>query len=592
VPDKNKPAGARYFCPMHPEVESDKPGDCPKCGMALEEVQAAPPEAGTIYTCPMHPEVQENEPGECPKCGMPLEPKEVFTTEGVSEEHQSMSRRFWIGLALTVPVLVFAMGHMVPGLHLERFLSERANQWAQLVLSTPVVLWAGWPFFLRGWKSVVTWNLNMFTLIALGVASAYLFSVFAVIFPGMLPHSARQQGEVPVYFEAAAVIVVLVLLGQVLEGKARSKTSSAIRALMDKAARTARVVKDGEEKEVPVAHVEKGDLIRVRPGEKVPVDGTIVEGRSSLDESMISGESMPVQKVAGDLVIGATINQTGSFLMKAEKVGSETVLSQIVELVSEAQRSRAPIQRLADQVAKYFVPAVVIVAMITFIAWWRFGPDPRLAHGFVNAVAVLIIACPCALGLATPMSIMVGVGRGAQAGVLVKDAAALEAMEKVDTIIVDKTGTLTEGKPKVTAVRTLGRHDEKEFLRMTASVEAHSEHPIAKAILEQARSQRIEVPPVADFQSITGGGVKGIVMEHQVIIGNLSLLKEEGVQKTEELLKLGESLQEEGETVIYVAINGNAAGLVAVSDAIKETTPAALKELHELGLKVRISSRS
>ena len=583
-----QPKGNQYFCPMCPGVSSDKPGDCPKCGMPLEKANTLSNAAEkTIYTCPMHPEVQQDQPGNCPKCGMALEPMQVAAgVDKESSEVREMSRRFWIGLSLSVPVFILAMAHLIPGLHLERTINPQTNQWIQLLLSTPVVLWAGWPFFVRGWRSIRTWNLNMFTLIALGVGAAYAFSVVAVLFPNMLPASYRQHGEVPIYFEAAAVIVVLVLLGQVLEGRARSRTSSAIKALLKRAAKTARVVRDGAEQEIPVAEVHKGDLIRVRPGEKVPVDGIIVEGKSSVDESMITGESMPVEKHSAESVIGSTINQTGSFLMRAEKVGSETMLAQIVTMVANAQRSRAPIQRLADTVSKFFVPAVVLISAITFLVWWRFGPEPKLAHALVNAVAVLIIACPCALGLATPMSIMVGVGRGAEEGVLVKEAEALETMEKVDTLVVDKTGTLTEGKPRVMNLEVGEGIKEVDFLQMAASLESHSEHPIAKAIVEAAKEKGLRLLPVAGFESVTGGGAKAMIDGRPVVIGKISLLRIEGIPGVEQFGIKASSLQERGETVVYVGIDGRAAGFISVADSIKETTASAITTLRSLGLEI------
>jgi P-type Cu+ transporter len=582
-------SAAKYFCPMCPGVESDQPGDCPKCGMALERnpawIDLNP--AKVIYTCPMHPEVEQDHPGSCPKCGMALEPKEITSaTEDATSELRDMSCRFWVGLVLSVPVLLLAMVHLVPGLHLEHYISAPTNNWIQFALSTPVVLWAGWPFFVRGWRSVRTWNLNMFTLIALGVATAYAFSVVAVLFPQLLPASYKQHGAVPVYFEAAAIIVVLVLLGQLLEAKARSRTNSAIKALLNKAAKTARVLRDGVEQEIAITHVHKGDKIRVRPGEKVPVDGLILEGSSSLDESMITGESMPVEKKQNDKVIGATLNQTGSFLMQAEKVGSETMLAQIVKMVSAAQRSRAPIQRLADTVSKYFVPAVVLIAIATFLLWWQFGPEPKLAHAIVNAVAVLIIACPCALGLATPMSIMVGVGRGAEAGVLVKDAQALEVLEKVDTILVDKTGTLTEGRPRVTTIKVVPGFSQDLLLKTAASLESHSEHPIAKAIVDAAHERKLGLSTPHQFQSITGGGISGDIDGQPVVIGKPSLLRAQGTAGTEDLETQGKQLQENGETVVYVAIAGKAAGLIAVADQIKNSTPSALHALSQLGLNV------
>ncbi|ODU24268.1 MAG: copper-transporting ATPase [Verrucomicrobia bacterium SCN 57-15] len=587
-PSAHAKHGGEYFCPMCPEVSSDKPGDCPKCGMPLERAVSAPTETTrVIYTCPMHPEVEQDHPGDCPKCGMPLEPKEIAAeTDDNSAEARDMSRRFWFGLVLTAPIVVLAMAHLIPGFHLEHYISGTVNNWVQLALSTPVVLWAGWPFFVRGWRSVHSWNLNMFTLIALGVGAAYLFSIVAVLFPSLMPQSYQRNGEVPVYFEAAAVIVVLVLLGQLLEAKARSRTSSSIRALLNKAAKTARVVRDGAEQEIPVAHVKKGDLIRVRPGEKVPVDGKITEGKSSLDESMVTGESLPVEKGAGDTVIGATINQTGSFLMVAEKVGAETMLAQIVSMVSQAQRSRAPIQRLADKVSQYFVPAVVVIAVITFFAWWQFGPEPRLAHALVNAVAVLIIACPCALGLATPMSIMVGVGRGAEAGILIRNAEALETLEKVNTIVLDKTGTLTEGKPRLTMVEAADGIEVDQLLRTAASLEAQSEHPIAKAIVDAAKERKLELLLVTDFASVTGGGVEGHVDGRQVLIGKPLLHSERRTAAMDELLKKAEPLQQQGVTVVFVGIDGKAAGLIGVSDPIKATTAEAINALHDLKLSV------
>lgn len=577
----------KYFCPMCPGVVSDKPGDCPKCGMPLEKSAAlAPQNVKVVFTCPMHPEVEQDHPGDCPKCGMPLEPKEILLSEDEPEELKDMTRRFWIGLALSVPVLMLAMGHLIPGIHIERFLSSSTNEWVQFALSTPVVLWAGFPFFVRGWRSIVTWNLNMFTLIALGVGAAYAFSAVAVFFPNLLPASYRQHGTLPVYFEAAAIIVVLVLLGQMLEAKARSRTSSAIKALLKQAPKTARVVRDGKEKEIPANEVQAGDELRVKPGEKVPVDGEILEGRSSLDESMITGESMPVTKGANDHVIGGTINQTGSFLMRAQKVGNDTVLAQIVSMVSQAQRSRAPIQRLADTVSKYFVPAVVLVALVTFVAWWQFGPEPKLAHALVNAVAVLIIACPCALGLATPMSIMVGVGRGAEFGVLVKDAEALETLEKVNTIVVDKTGTLTKGRPQVTSIQTTDGTSETELLSVAASVESHSEHPIAKAIVDFATERRIETISSDHFESITGDGVVAVVSGKKVAVGKPSFLHKNGIRALEFLDKKMTELQKLGETVIYVGIDDKAVGLIAVSDTVKESTFPALNALKSLGLEV------
>ncbi|HWQ90321.1 MAG TPA: heavy metal translocating P-type ATPase, partial [Clostridia bacterium] len=503
---------AKYFCPMCPGVESDAPGDCPKCGMALERNPAYQSTPKTIYTCPMHPEIQQDQPGSCPICGMALESMSIQgEVEEESAEAKDMSRRFWIGAVLSLPVVVLAMAHLIPGFHIDHWVPPRVNQWIQFLFASPVALWAGWPFFIRGWNSVRTRNLNMFTLIALGVGAAYLFSVVAFLFPEIFPPAMRVNGLVPLYFEAAAVITVLVLLGQMIEAKARSRTGGAIRALLGQTPKNARIVRDGSEAEISIAEVQKGDVLRVRPGEKIPVDGLVVEGQSSVDESMITGEPMPVQKNAGEEVTGATINQTGSFLMRAERVGSETMLSQIVSLVAEAQRSRAPIQRLADKVAAYFVPAVVVIAMIAAVVWWSVGPEPRLTNALINAVAVLIIACPCALGLATPMSVMVGVGRGAQEGVLIRDAAAAETLEKVDTVVLDKTGTLTEGKPRLTRVITADGFSETELLGLAASLERSSEHPLAAAIVRGAEDRKLRLESAMDFESITGGGVKGSV---------------------------------------------------------------------------------
>ncbi len=574
---------------MCPSVESDKPGDCPKCGMVLERNPAWQPSAKAIYTCPMHPQIQQVKPGNCPICGMALEPKSVTAeTEEENGEAKDMARRFWIGAVLSVPVLVLAMAHLIPGFHIDEWISPRVNQWMQFVLTTPVVLWAGWPFLVRGWNSVRTWHLNMFTLIALGVGAAYAYSVVALLAPRAFPATMRVGDVVSLYFEAAAVITLLVLLGQWLEARARSRTGTAIKALLQQAAKTARVVRDGQEKEVPVAEVVKGDLIRVRPGEKVPVDGVIQEGRSSVDESMITGESMSVEKVTGDKVTGATLNQTGSFLLRAERVGQETVLAQIVEMVASAQRSRAPIQRLADTVSGFFVPAVVAVAVSTFVMWIWIGPEPRLAHALVNAVAVLIIACPCALGLATPMSIMVGVGRGAQEGVLVKNAEALETMEKVTTVIVDKTGTLTEGKPRLTKAVPASGFQENELLQTAASLERHSQHPLAAAIVRGAEERKLNWENPEQFDSVTGGGIVGRVRGRDVAIGNVRFLQSKGVEGWDTLQQQAAPLLQDGHTVIFVAIDRRPAGILAVTDPIKETTPQAIEELHRLGIKVQM----
>jgi P-type Cu+ transporter len=577
--------GGKYTCPMHPEIVSDMPGDCPKCGMALEPIAAALPK--TIYTCPMHPEIEQDHPGDCPICGMRLEPKTVGAEDSAEHaEIRSLSRKFWIGLAFTVPVLFLAMGHLIPGLHIEKWMPRSVSKWVEFVLATPVVLWAGGMFFSKAWRSLVNRSLNMFTLIATGVGAAYFYSAVAVLAPGVFPESFRESGEVGLYFEAAAVITVLVLLGQLLEAKARSQTSQAIRALLGLAAKTAHRIRDDQEEEVPVDQIEKGDLLRVRPGEKIPIDGVIIEGRSNIDESMITGEPMPVGKGAGKSVIGATVNQTGTFIMRAEKIGSETLLAQIVHMVAEAQRSRAPIQKLADTVSGYFVPAVIAIAVLTFIAWAIWGPAPAMAYGLVNAVAVLIIACPCALGLATPMSIMVGVGRAAQNGILVKNAEALETTERVTHLVTDKTGTLTAGKPRVTRRMAAPGGDEGELLRIAASLEQNSEHLLARAIVDLAKEAGITLSPVTDFESTTGGGVMGKLDGKTVRVGKRKFLEESGVGSPEDLDREAQHLQEKAQTVVWVAVDRNAAGLLAIADPIKETTPKAIEALHDLGLKV------
>ena len=574
-----------YTCPMHPEVRQRAPGNCPKCGMTLEPVVAARPR--TEWTCPMHPQIVRAAPGSCPICGMALEPRTVGAVEGPDPELADMTRRFWIGLVLTLPLLAFVMGDMLPGQPLRHLIAGRFSAWLQLVLATPVVLWAGWPFFQRGWASVVNRSLNMFTLIALGTGMAYIYSVVGVLAPGLFPASFRTHGgEVGLYFEAAAVITVLVLLGQVLELRARSQTSSAIRALLRLAPPTARRLRhDGTEEDVPLEHVQVGDRLRVRPGEKVPVDGMVLEGRSAADESMVTGESIPVEKTPGSRVIGGTVNGTGSFVMRAERVGSETLLAQIVHMVGEAQRSRAPIQRLADVVSSWFVPVVVLVAVATFVGWAIWGPEPRLAYGLVNAVAVLIIACPCALGLATPMSIMVGTGRGALAGVLIRNAEALEILEKVDTLVVDKTGTLTEGRPRLRAVVPVTDADEGEVLRLAASVEVGSEHPLAAAIIEGAEARGIKPVAAGDFRSVTGKGVVARVGGHAVALGNAALMREVGVDPGAVLARADE-LRGDGQTVMFVARDGRLIGLIGVADPIKESASEALEQLRQAGLTI------
>jgi Cu+-exporting ATPase len=576
---------AKYFCPMCPGVESDKPGTCPKCGMALERNPTWKAAAKAIYTCPMHPEIEQDHPGNCPKCGMALEPKNMGAgDEEDDSELRDMTRRFWIGAALTLPVFLVAMAHLFPGT--PEWVDSDPSRWMQFALSTPVVLWAGWPFFVRGWQSLVNRSLNMFTLIAMGVGVAWLYSAVVMLAPGVFPPSFQHHGKIGIYFEAAAVITVLVLLGQMLELRARSRTGNAIRALLDLAPPTARVVRDGEEREVPLDEVQRGDQLRVRPGEKVPVDGRVIEGKTSVDESMLTGESMPVEKTAGEKVSGGTVNGTGSFLMEAERVGSETVLSQIIDMVAQAQRSRAPIQGLADKVAGWFVPTVIGIALLTFGMWAWLGPEPRFAYAIVNAVAVLIIACPCALGLATPMSIMVGVGRGAQAGVLIKDAGAMERMEKVNTLVVDKTGTLTEGKPRLTSIIPAEGVLENELLAAAAAVEAHSEHPLAAAIVRGAAERGMKPGSVADFESTTGGGVSGEVGGQKVLIGKAPFLKSRNITGLEALEARAAELQQEGQGAMFVAIDGRAAGILAVSDPIKESTQSAIEQLHQLGIKV------
>jgi Cu+-exporting ATPase len=585
-------AAGAYVCPMCPEVRSAKPDACPRCGMALEpETPAAA--TRVEYTCPMHPEIVRPGPGNCPICGMALEPRTVTAQEEDNPELRDMTRRFWISLALTAPLLVIAMGHMLPGMQL--LLPGRWQPWIELILATPVVLWGGAPFFQRGWTSVVNRSTNMFTLIAMGTGVAYAYSLVATVFPQLFPASFREMGGTPaLYFEAAAAITALVLLGQVLELRARSRTGAAIRALLDLSPKMARVLRDGREEDVPLEQVIVGDRLRVRPGEKIPVDGAVLEGTSGVDESMITGESIPVSKGPGGRLIGATVNGTGSLVMRAERVGSETLLAQIVRMVSQAQRSRAPIQRLADRVAGWFVPAVIAIAVLTFAAWSLFGPEPRLAHALVNAVAVLIIACPCALGLATPIAIMVGTGRGAQAGVLIKNAEALELMEKVDTLVIDKTGTLTDGKPRVASVVTaaedeLGRNDvgpkENELLRLVASLEQGSEHPLGAAVVEAAKSRGLTLGSASEFQSHTGLGVSGRVDGRKVLIGNERLLEESGIGASA-LVQKAEELRRGGQTVILIAVDGQAAGLIGISDSIKASAAQALSELKREGLRV------
>ncbi len=589
-PPATRPPGQRpqsaYVCPMCPEVRQSGPGACPKCGMALEpEVPVAATK--TEYTCPMHPEIVRPGPGTCPICGMALEPRTVTAEEEENPELRDMTRRFWISVALTAPLLVIAMADMLPGMPVEHALPVGWLPWIELLLATPVVLWGGWPFFQRGWASIVNRSMNMFTLIAMGTGVAYVYSVIATIFPGIFPASFRgMSGRPEVYFEAAAAITTLVLLGQVLELRARSRTGAAIRALLDLSPKLARRIRpDGSEEDIPLDSVHPGDLLRVRPGEKVPVDGVVLEGTTSVDEAMITGESLPVEKKPGDRVIGGTVNGTGSLIIRAERVGSETLLAQIVRLVSQAQRSRAPIQRLADRVSGYFVPTVLAISIITFIAWVVWGPEPRFAHALVNAVAVLIIACPCALGLATPVAIMVATGRGAQAGVLIKNAEALEVLEKVDTLIVDKTGTLTEGKPKVVSVMPLGGVSESELIRLVASLERGSEHPLAAAILAAAAERGISFADAADFRYSAGKGLAGKVDDRAVVVGTETWLNEQGISSTDFQIRSDE-LRRAGQTVIFVAVDRAPAGLIGIADPIKPSAPQAVRDLKSQGLHI------
>ena len=567
------------------ETPPDSPSSCCGSNHPIAVPRVAP--AGAVYTCPMHPEIEQVGPGSCPKCGMDLEPKTLHLDTGADDaELRGMARRFGIAAMLTLPVFLASMLPML-GVPVDRWLGPTAHSWLQLVLATPVVLWAGWPFFERGFRSLVTGHLNMFTLIAIGTGVAYAYSVAAVLWPTYIPHQFRHDGGAPVYFEAAAVIITLVLLGQLLELRARQRTGAAIRELLSLAPPLARVVRRGEEHDVPLDEVGQGDILRVRPGEKVPVDGRLTEGESTVEQSMITGEPMPVEKRAGDAVIGGTLNQTGSFLMVADKVGKETVLARIIGMVADAQRSRAPIQKVADAVAAYFVPAVLAIAAITFVVWAVAAPEqPPLAWALVNAVAVLIIACPCALGLATPMSIMVGIGRGAREGVLVKNADVLERLEKVDTVIVDKTGTLTSGRPSLTECIPIAPLTDVDLLRMAAGVEQHSEHPLARAIVAGAAARQVAVPTVAHFASTTGGGARGSVDGREVLIGTRAWLAEEQVADLARLDDRADTLQRQGRTVMRVAIDRRLVGLIAVSDPIKASTPEAVRSLHALGLRL------
>ncbi len=577
---------ATYTCPMHPEVEQQGPGACPKCGMALEPKGVPVVATKTQYTCPMHPEIIQDEPGACPKCGMALEATTVEADEDTSELDY-MSRRFWVSAIFAIPVLFSAMAAEFWPEAMAEIIDPNLRQWIEMIVSAPVIIWGGWIFYVRAIQSVITRNLNMFTLIGLGVSVAFTYSVIATVASGIFPPEVfNDVGVVPVYFEAAAVITTLILLGQVLELRARSQTNAAIKLLLGLAPKTARIVRaDGSEEDIPMEHVQVGDTLRIRPGEKVPVDGVVIEGNSNVDESMVTGEPIPVEKMAGERLIGATVNGTGSLLMKAEKVGADTLLSQIVQMVADAQRSRAPIQKLVDQVSGYFVPVVVVIAVITFIVWSLWGPEPAIAYAVINSVAVLIIACPCALGLATPMSIMVGTGRGAMMGVLFKNAEALEVLRKVDTLVVDKTGTLTEGKPRLVAVQAESGFEEDVILRMAASLEKASEHPLAEAIVKGATDRGIELTQTDDFQSETGMGVTGNVEGKRVALGNITLMKSLNID-VGNLPQIADVQRAEGQTVMLLAIDNKAAGLIGVADPIKETTPQAIADLHKEGVEV------
>lgn len=575
-----------YTCPMHPEVRQPAPGSCSICGMALEPAFPSVPKSETEWVCPMHPQIIRNAPGNCPICGMALEPRSGSLEEEKNIELLNMTRRFWVSLILTVPLLFIAMSVYVPAISIENLLPPKIAEWLELILATPVVLWGGWTFFVRGVSSIKNRSLNMFTLISLGVGVAYLYSLMAALMPWIFPASFRSKGgQVDTYFEAAAFIVTLVLLGQMLELKARSKTGAAIKALLGMAPKTARLIRGEKEEDIPLDEVKPGDLLRVRPGEKVPVDGIVMEGGSSVDESMITGESLPVEKHKGDKIIGATLNGTGSLVMKAEKVGADTLLFRIVQMVAEAQRSRAPIQKLADIVASYFVQIVVTVAVLTFIIWSLIGPEPRMALALVNAVAVLIIACPCALGLATPMSIMVATGKGATEGVLFKNAEAIEIMKKVDTLVVDKTGTLTVGKPKLVEVVPAEGFDENKILFFAAGIEKGSEHPLAAAIVSGANERGITAGKTESFESLTGKGVIGNIEGRRIALGNRILLDDLKIGHEDLDLK-AEEMRKEGKIVMFVAVDGKASGLVAVADPIKDTTPAAIDQLHKDGIRI------
>jgi P-type Cu+ transporter len=568
-----------YFCSLHcKEKFLSEVVTKTKLSETIKKVQVH-----EVYTCPMHPEVRQDGPGDCPKCGMPLEPLNPIGQDHDDSEVKALSLKFWVGLSLSVPIIILAFSEMI---HSQPFINPSLSGWIQFILATPVVLWAGLFLFRKAWQSIINHSLNMFTLIALGIGAAYFYSVGAVLFPMMLPESLKVHGKINLYFESASVITVLVILGQLLEAKARNQTGQAIKALLGLAAKNAHRVHDGQEEEVNIDKVQKGDLLRVRPGEKIPLDGIIVEGKSTIDESMISGEAIPVVKTVGEKVIGATVNQTGTFIMKTEKIGSETLLSQIVHMVGEAQRSRAPIQKLADQVSGYFVPVVIGIAIITFMVWSVWGPVPALAYALVNSIAVLIIACPCALGLATPMSIMVGIGRGAQMGILIKNAEAIEKLEKVTHVLTDKTGTLTLGKPQVTSVAVAEGQEEILLVRLAGSLEQNSEHPLARAVVNYAQDKKSGLLEVKDFESVTGAGIKGQVQNQKVILGKAIFLQEQGVVVPEQLKEKARSLEQKAQTVVWVAVDQKTLGILAIADPIKETALEAIKVLHEMGLKV------
>ena len=586
-PSRRGSASTVYTCPMHPEVREKHPGNCPKCGMALEPVTPVIPSARQEWTCPMHPEIVRDGPGTCPICGMSLEPR-LATSQGedASPELREMTRRFWLASTFTVPLVLSTMGDLLPGRSLSSWMSMHTRTLVEFALATPVCLWSAWPFYERAVQSVIRRSLNMFTLIGLGVSVAFVYSVVAALFPSLFPDSFRQSGEVATYFEAAGVITTLILLGQVLELRARSQTSAAIKKLLGMAAKSARRLRDdGGEEDVPLDAVQVGDRLRVRPGEKVPVDGVVVEGHSHVDESMVTGEPIPTEKQPGDKVVGATINGTGGLVMRAEKVGADTLLSRIVAMVAEAQRSRAPIQKLADVVSGYFVPIVMLIAVVTFIVWALVGPEPRMAHALINAVAVLIIACPCALGLATPMSIMVATGKGATMGVLFKNAEAIEVLRKVDTLVIDKTGTLTEGKPRLVSVTPAPGVDESELLRLAASLERGSEHPLAAAIVKGAEARGLKLANAEGFESVTGKGVQGRVDGRTVALGNQALMGSLGID-ARTLAERAEGLRTDAQTVMFVALDGMAAGLVGVADPIKDSTLDAIESLHRDGVRI------